>query len=111
MFVSNPTRQPNGFVMRFANGYELSVQWGVGNYGSNRNTDVARDKPIVAVTAEVLLSWHSDIIEDGAGLFETKDGSAGWLTVEEVSKILYEVSLLEPRFSRVVYNKPEDADA
>lgn len=94
MFTINPDRQPNGFVIKFANGYELSVQWGAGNYCTNRYEE-DRTKRVPAHTAEILLSRGSEIISNGLFLFETQDGTAGWQTPEDVARILYQISLLE----------------
>lgn len=46
-----------GFQVKFDNGYTVSVQFGPGNYGSNRNLDFVENinKPMTADTAETAL--------------------------------------------------------
>lgn len=46
-----------GFQVKFDNGYTVSVQFGPGNYASNRNLDFVENinKPMTADTAETAL--------------------------------------------------------
>jgi len=74
----------HGFCFQFMNGWVVSVQWGPGNYGSNKAADYGEKVP-PGQTAEVGI-WHSaDDPLDTVLVW-------GWQTPEQVSKILAEVS-------------------
>jgi hypothetical protein len=80
-----------GFQLAFANGYEISVQWGAGNYGSRR--DLARDlladldsSTTEARTAEVLVTAPdgSDVRLEG----DDGHGCLGWQTADQVAALI-----------------------
>jgi hypothetical protein len=81
-FVVHP--DPNkGFVMKFDNGYSVSVQWGSINYANNK------DNKEYSKVAEVLVS---DGLVDISRGFPHSDSSPnvckGWLKPEQVAEIL-----------------------
>lgn len=80
MFIGNPKHQPNGFAMSFEHGWTVSVQWGRGNYGSNRFSDMDKSNPNHAVTAEVLIT-----APDGT------ETAKGWQSEKDVIEILMSV--------------------
>jgi hypothetical protein len=77
-----------GYWIELPNGWTLSVQWGYGNYGSNRDIDYNR-----ALSGEVLpdaqtaeiAAWRGD-----SGLVRWVDGDTvqGWCSVERVQHVL-----------------------
>ena len=77
-----------GFSITFDNGYTVSVQFGPGNYGSNRNLDpMSRDyvnnDGLDAITAETaLLDPHGDFVPYGG------DDVQGYRNVGEVMALM-----------------------
>lgn len=71
-----------GFTAKFKNGWEVSVQWGTGNYGSNRGRSVTA-LPNEATTVEVAI-----FKPDG----EVLGNPQGWQTPEQVAETLFRVS-------------------
>lgn len=82
-FLSAPRNV--GFAMAFANGWKVSVQWGPGNYGTNRN-ETDRAACVEARTAEVLV--FNEIGKD--------ERESGWQSAEQVAAILAEVAARPP---------------
>ena len=81
-----------GFRMGFDNGFEISVQWGPGNYCERKDEDF--DKP------QEERFWESRTAE--IAIFDSKDDSMitlsennvdGWLTPDKVAKVITMVSL------------------
>lgn len=73
-FKNNVTK---GFQMTFANGNTISVQFGKGNYCSNRNESNSTSQ-----TAEIAI-WNSanvDYIFDGGNIVK------GWCDTNEIAK-------------------------
>ena len=83
-FVNNNGK---GFGMTFDNWFTISVQWGKGNYSSNR--DLVEDdtiKNLEAVSAEIAV-----IDADGKFLGINKDemeAVIGWVSPDNVAKIM-----------------------
>ena len=83
-FVNNKGK---GFGITFDNGFTISVQWGRGNYCSNR--DLVEDdtiKHLEAVSVEVAV-----INEEGKFLGINKDemeAVIGWVSPDDVAKIM-----------------------
>lgn len=89
-----------GFQMTFANGYTISVQWGAGNYCDNRwpaDGDFSWSKDAKSKDAEIAI-WKADnprhfidpqLFIDAPINSEGDDGVAGWLTPEQVTKIMF----------------------
>ena len=76
-----------GFRMGFENGFEISVQWGPGNYCERKDEDF--DKP------QEERFWESRTAE--IAIFDSKDDSMitlsednvdGWLTPDKVAKVI-----------------------
>ena len=85
-----------GFRMGFENGFEISVQWGPGNYCERKDEDF--DKP------QEERFWESRTAE--IAIFDSKDDSMitlgkdnvdGWLTPDKVAKVITMVSLAKTK--------------
>ena len=85
-----------GFRMGFENGFEISVQWGPGNYCERKDEDF--DKP------QEERFWESRTAE--IAIFDSKDDSMitlgkdnvdGWLTPDKVAKVIIMVSLAKTK--------------
>ena len=85
-----------GFRMTFENGFEISVQWGPGNYCERKDEDF--DKP------QEERFWESRTAE--IAIFDSKDNSMitlgkdnvdGWLTSDKVAKVITMVSLAKTK--------------
>ena len=85
-----------GFRMTFENGFEISVQWGPGNYCERKDEDF--DKP------QEERFWESRTAE--IAIFDSKDNSMitlgkdnvdGWLTPDKVAKVITMVSLAKTK--------------
>ena len=85
-----------GFRMGFENGFEISVQWGPGNYCERKDEDF--DKP------QEERFWESRTAE--IAIFNSKDDSMitlgednvdGWLTPDKVAKVITMVSLAKTK--------------
>ena len=85
-----------GFRMGFDNGFEISVQWGPGNYCERKDEDF--NKP------QEERFWESRTAE--IAIFDSKDDSMitlsednvdGWLTPDKVAKVITMVSLAKTK--------------
>ena len=85
-----------GFRMGFKNGFEISVQWGPGNYCERKDEDF--NKP------QEERFWESRTAE--IAIFNSKDDSMitlgednvdGWLTSDKVAKVITMVSLAKTK--------------
>ena len=85
-----------GFRMGFDNGFEISVQWGPGNYCERKDEDF--NKP------QEERFWESRTAE--IAIFDSKDDSMitlgkdnvdGWLTSDKVAKVITMVSLAKTK--------------
>ena len=85
-----------GFRMTFENGFEISVQWGPGNYCERKDEDF--NKP------QEERFWESRTAE--IAIFDSKDDSMitlgkdnvdGWLTPDKVAKVITMVSLAKTK--------------
>jgi hypothetical protein len=91
MFVSNSNR---GFCLKFENGYNISVQWGKGNYCSNRDMEEFVPKGSnESATAEVLV-FSDDPEKDNLIYFASADNIIGWATSEDVA---FMIGILSPK--------------
>jgi hypothetical protein len=79
MFVLNTQGSQQGYAMKFANGWTLSVQFGYGNYCSRRNCAPLSTGP--SNTAEVA-AWDAN----RKGYVFDEDGREclGWQTADQV---------------------------
>jgi hypothetical protein len=86
MFISNDNR---GFCLKFENGYNISVQWGKGNYCSNRDKgEFIPEGRNVSATAEMLI-FSDDKKKDELLDFQDFDTNIiGWLTSEDIGHII-----------------------
>ena len=83
-FVSTENR---GFQLTFDNGWTISVQFGKGNYCSNRNKETKKDSMVTSATAEIA-AWdadHKDFDFGGGQL------CLGWSTTNEVAEWIEKV--------------------
>tara|TARA_R100000008_G_scaffold75864_1_gene55324 strand:+ start:1613 stop:1966 length:354 start_codon:yes stop_codon:yes gene_type:complete len=80
-FICNQT----GFSMAFSNGIRISVQFGEGNYCSNRYEPLTNFNRVTATTAEIAIMPVDD--KDGAAEWFNfgGDGVKGWVTADEVA--------------------------
>jgi hypothetical protein len=83
MFTARKTEDHEGFSIRFANGYTISVQFGNGNY-------CTRDSIGVAESAEIAI-WDKDRTWYNFGMDLVK----GWCSADEVSSWMNKVKQLE----------------
>jgi hypothetical protein len=87
-FVNNSGK---GFGMTFNNGFTISVQWGKGNYSSNR--DLVEDdtiKNLEAVSAEIA-------VIDAEGKFlginkDEREAVIGWVSPDDVAVAIFIVA-------------------
>ena len=99
MFKTNGNR---GFCLTFNNGWEISVQFGLGSYSSNRSVDPDkitsefRDKPDQeSKTAEIAVF---DADKDWALPGEV----VGYLNVDQVAKVIAELTNPEPDMAKIM---------
>ena len=86
--MSFETTMNKGFMMQFENGFKISVQWGVGNYctrkGSGNWDEAMKQDHWESATAEIAVFG-----KDGDMIPLTEhDTVAGWLTTDEVAKVI-----------------------
>ncbi len=81
MFKTN-TMTNAGFQMTFANGWTVSVQWGLGTYSDNRYSDFrahAESKTAEIAAWDIDGKWH-DFGDDTV---------KGWCTPDEVATFIH----------------------
>ena len=89
-----------GFGMTFDNGFTISVQWGTENYCEHRNLDIDFDD---IPNPKENNRWESRSAEiavfDDDGIVPIGDGDdvIGWLSADDVAKIIEGVSSAESR--------------
>ena len=86
--MSFETTMNKGFMMQFENGFKISVQWGVGNYCTRKMDGDFKESMNQdhweSATAEIAVFG-----KDGNMIPLTKhDTVAGWLTTDEVAKVI-----------------------
>jgi hypothetical protein len=83
-----------GFHMKFDNGFSVSVQWGSGNYCSNRASSVKFGDPVPASTTAEVAAF------DPAGnLIHLSEGDGfvmGYMSADRVLAFMNAVSQLSP---------------
>ena len=77
-FVSTENK---GFQLTFQNGWTISVQWGKGNYCSNRNLEIKDESILEAKSAEIAI-W--DINNKSYEI--NGDLVVGWVTTDKVAE-------------------------
>ena len=85
-----------GFRMTFENGFEISVQWGPGNYCERKDEDFNKpqeERFWESRTAEIAI-FNS---KDNSMITLGKDNVDGWLTPDKVAKVITMVSLAKTK--------------
>ena len=82
-FVSTENK---GFQLTFQNGWTISVQWGKGNYCSNRNLEIKDESMLEAKSAEIAI-W--DINNESYKI--NGDLVVGWVTTDKVAEWIEKV--------------------
>ena len=85
-----------GFRMGFKNGFEISVQWGPGNYCERKDEDFNKpqeERFWESRTAEIAI-FNS---KDNSMITLGKDNVDGWLTPDKVAKVITMVSLAKTK--------------
>lgn len=93
--MSFATNQNKGFHITFPNGKTFSTQFGGGNYSSNRDFEIGREKDVPqmrADTAEVAVwgkdgDWITREVAIAAGLGDPGDDVMGWVNMETWLKL------------------------
>ncbi len=75
-----------GFQLRFKNGYTVSVMFGDGNYAAGNYSP--EKGTTVSYTAEVAVFDRDGKCGDAAGRY----GPAGWMTADDVARVIAAVS-------------------
>ena len=98
---------PSGFVMTFENGWEISVQWGPGNYCSTRYDELMKDTNpwdgkhynYQSRTAEIAVTHkdHKDYYP-----LSDHDDVKGWVQTEEVAEYIQWTAQLSSNFHQVM---------
>jgi hypothetical protein len=80
-----------GFHMKFANGFSVSVQWGLGNYCANKWGEGRFGEPVPACPDAEVAAFdpEGNIINLATG-----DQVVGWLTADEVLTFMTAVAAL-----------------
>lgn len=87
-----------GCWVRFENGWTLSIQWGIGNYGDNHGKHYRLDEPTDSTTAEIaaiepdgdMVSWGTD-----PEYAETVQGYVSMARVQHVLDLMAEDRLTQ----------------
>ena len=94
--MSFTATQNKGFRMKFDNGFEISVQWGTENYcekkSFNTDTDPRKERLWESMNAEIAVFDDDGIVPVGG-----EDQVIGWLSADEVAKIIEGVASAESR--------------
>lgn len=80
--------QGRGFHITFANGYTVSVQWGIGNYCHEQHHPQSGNR--YSETAEVAY-WHES---NGELISFGTDTVEGWKSADEVASFLANVAAM-----------------
>jgi hypothetical protein len=80
-------REPGypGCWVKFPNGWTLSIQWGGGMYGSNRDEQIGSHDVPDAIEAEIA-AWPSD--HDGLVRWSDGDTVQGWCSMDRVQSVI-----------------------
>ena len=85
--MSFTATQNKGFRMKFDNGFEISVQWGVENYcekkSFNTDTDPRKERIWESMNAEIAVFKGTEILK-----IDDEDSIIGWLSTDEVAKVI-----------------------
>ncbi len=75
-----------GFRMTFENGFEISVQWGPGNYCEKRDADFGlseKSKFWESCSAEIAIFYKDDSMVSLG-----QDTVEGWVSADQVAKVI-----------------------
>lgn len=90
--------QSKGFHITFENGYQVSVQFGYGNYCENRMKREIFGKDATSKDAEIAIFKNDDWVtrEIWQELYNEKlyDEVEGYLEADKIAELLYKVSQL-----------------
>ncbi len=93
--------QGSGFQLTLGNGWTISVQFGAGNYGSNRNAeyDAAKKEDFWEARTAEIAAWYGKRERgmDNWYSFGNEDQVKGWCSADEVVEFLGMVSKLPSR--------------
>lgn len=113
MFLSTMRK---GFHMTFENGLAVSVQWGAGNYCDNHfpeDNDFSFSKDAKSRDAEVAVVYKDRFLDPKHFIDEEIGGDgmvSGYLSAEQVAKIIYNASKMPEGFFLPWYNEAEELD-
>ena len=93
--------QGSGFQITLRNGWTVSVQFGAGNYATNRNAgffDARKEDFWESNTAEIA-AWYGERERDMSNWYSFGNGDQvkGWCPADEVVEFLGMVATLPPR--------------
>ena len=98
--------QGSGFQLTLENGWTVSVQFGAGNYASNRDADffAAKKENFWESTTAEIAAWYGE--REGIGTenwydFGNESRIKGWCSADEVVEFLGMVSKLPPHANTV----------
>lgn len=100
------TYSDKGFVIQFANGYEVSTMFGVGNYASNRErvARIINPRGISSGTAEIVVfvtdtneTVSNDVLKIDAPAMSNDGVTFGWSSPEVFAAICAAVAALPKR--------------
>lgn len=97
MFLSTMRK---GFHMTFKNELEVSVQWGAGNYCDNhvpKDMDFTFSKDAKSSNAEIAVIYKGKFLDPQHFIDEEISGDgtvSGYLSAEQVAKIIYNASIM-----------------
>tara|TARA_R100000322_G_scaffold77963_1_gene48972 strand:- start:228 stop:581 length:354 start_codon:yes stop_codon:yes gene_type:complete len=91
-----------GFNLTFNNGWQVSVQFGPGNYCERQedNYDSPKNSEFWSSNNAEIAVWHSsNKLETGNMVKLEDDVVRGWTTADEVAKVIHLVSTAESDFT------------
>ena len=92
--------QGSGFQLTLGNGWTVSVQFGAGNYASNRDADyfAARKKDFWESTTAEIAAWYGEREGTNSNWYDFgNDQVKGWCSADEVVRFLGMISKLPSR--------------
>ena len=80
-----------GFHLTFNNGWQVSVQFGPGNYCERKNADyyLPESSEFWRCSDAEIAVWHAS---DGEMVMLENDVVRGWTSADEVAKVIHKVS-------------------
>lgn len=91
--------QSKGIHITFENGYQVSVQFGYGNYCENRNNREIQGEDAKSKDAEIAIfkndNWATKEVWKELYNEELYDDVEGYLEANKIAELLYKVSQLQ----------------